>query len=388
MIKRITAFYTMFVLLAMTSVAYSQQFKKEAITTDFISEGVAVGDVNHDGKMDIMAGTCWFEAPKWTRRELAPTKQLKPETEYSASFLNHAIDVNQDGWIDLVVVDFPGEAAKWYENPKNKAGYWKKHQVLSSVGVGNESPRFVDVDGDGRDDLLCADVKTKQMVWLSPPVKKGDTIWTRYSISAPNIPGTDRFEHGLGFGDINKDGRNDVMIRSGWWEAPKDRKQSNWTFHAANFGEECSQMYVYDVNGDGLNDVISASAHQYGIWWHEQGKDGKGNPAWTRHEISKAFSQSHGVNFSDINNDGHPDLVTGKRRFAHNDTNVDPGTRETPVLYWFEYTPGKAPYFVPHQIDDDSGAGLNVVVQDMNNDKRKDIVISNKKGVFYFQNMR
>ncbi|TSJ39625.1 VCBS repeat-containing protein [Mucilaginibacter corticis] len=380
-------------LLAVLLANYAQgqsttHFKKHVITNDFISEGVAVGDVNHDGKLDILAGTCWFEAPDWKRHEISPAKPLNPGTEYSTSFLNYSIDVNQDGWIDLVVVGYPGTPAAWYENPKNKSGFWKKHAIMDNVGVGNESPNFVDVDGDGRVDILCADINAKQIVWLSPPTKKGDTTWTRYPISAVDAPGTDRYSHGLGLGDINKDGRNDVIIKGGWWEAPADRKQPNWIFHPADFGDDCSEMYVLDVNGDGLNDIISASAHKYGIWWYEQVKDIQGNISWNRHEIDKSFSETHGVALTDINNDGHPDIITGKRWFAHNDTDTDPGSHEPAVLYWFEYTPGKPPYFVPHKIDNDSGVGLHVVVQDMNRDKLKDIVISNKKGIFYFENIR
>jgi hypothetical protein len=374
-----------------TAVCYGQadnaQFKKHTLTNDFISEGVTVGDVNRDGKMDIIAGLYWFEAPDWKRHEIAPGKIYNPGKDYCNSFLNYGMDVNQDGWIDQVIIGFPGTPAFWYENPKNKGGYWKKHDIMNDVGVGNESPNFVDVDGDGHIDILCADVNAKQIVWLSPPIKKGDTVWTRYPISAAKAPGTDKFSHGLGMGDINGDGRADIIIKSGWFEAPVDRKQPNWIFHPADFGEDCSEMYAYDVNGDGYNDVISASAHKYGIWWHEQIRDAQGNVTWKLHEISKAFSETHGLALVDMNGDGAPDLVTGKRWFAHNDTNTDPGSHEPAVLYWFEFKPGKEPSWIAHEIDNDSGVGLHVVIQDMNKDKIKDIIIGNKKGVFYFENM-
>lgn len=379
-------FTTVFTLAGI--VCYGQAdnalFKKHTLSNSFFSEGVTVGDVNKDGKMDILSGTFWFEAPDWKQHEIAPAKTFDPSREYSESFLNHAMDVNQDGWIDQVVVGYPGTPAFWYENPKKKAGYWKKHDILG-VGVGNESPGFVDVNGDGRIDILCADVKAKQIVWLSPPVKKGDTTWVRYPISALNAPGTDRYSHGIGLGDLNGDKRADIMIKSGWWEAPVDRKQPDWKFHDANFGEDCSEMYTYDFNGDGLADVITASAHRFGIWWHEQVKDAEGNITWTQHEISKAFSQTHGLALEDMNGDGAPDLVTGKRFWAHNDTNNDPGGHVA-VLYWFEFKPGKEPTWIPHELDNNSGVGLHVVIQDMNKDKKPDIVIGNKKGVFYFEN--
>lgn len=364
----------------------SVAFRKHTLTRDFISEGVAAGDVNHDGKVDVLAGAYWFEAPDWKRHEVYPGKSYDGAKEYCDSFLNYAMDVNQDGWIDLIIIDFPGKVAHWYENPKGGEGTWRKHLVHETAEVGNESPNFVDVDGDGRIDILCADSKEKQMIWLSPPTKN-DTTWQRFAISAKNVPGTDRFSHGLGYGDINKDGRKDVIIRQGWWEGPADPKQPDWTFHAADLGEDCSHMHVLDVNGDGLNDVVSASAHHYGVWWHEQIKEEAANVSWKQHEISKAFSQSHSSFLTDLNEDGQPDLISGKRFFAHNDTDHDPGAHEPAVLYWFEYTPGKEPYFTPHLIDSDSGSGLNLVAQDITGDNAVDIVISNKKGVFVFERL-
>lgn len=383
-----------FFILLTCSACYSQpfdkfsvQFKKHTLTRDFISEGVAVGDINKDGKIDIIAGAYWFEAPDWTPHEIFPGETFDPAEEYSNSMHNLAMDVNLDGWLDLVLIGFPGSQAAWYENPKNKEGHWKRHHIYELVGAGNESPGFVDVDGDGRLDLLVADSNKKQMIWLRAPKAEGATDWEKFTISEVGAPGTDIFSHGLGLGDINSDGNPDVIIKEGWWEAPDDPEQPGWTFHEADLGEDCSHMHVLDVNGDSYNDVISASAHRYGIWWYEQGRDAGGNRTWKRHEISSSFSQTHASAMTDLNSDNHPDLVTGKRYFAHNNAGFDPGAEEPAVLYWFEHTPGQEPFWTAHEIDDDSGAGLNIVTQDITKNGLTDIVVANKKGVFLFENL-
>ncbi len=356
------------------------RFKKHVLTTEFISEGAGVADVNKDGKPDIIAGAFWFEAPSWKQHELAPPVSFAVNT-YGNSFLNFTMDVNQDGWVDYIRVDHPGEAVKWYENPKNQPGHWKEHLLHTSLG--HESPLLVDVDGDKRLDLVGNDSKAKQMIWLKSPAKKGATEWEKYIISTNDTLSTHRYTHGLGFADLNNDGRKDIIIRQGWWEAPKNRRQTDWKFHPAPFGEECAQMYVHDFNQDGLLDIVSTSAHRFGVWWYQQGKDAAGNAAWTRHEIDQSIGQTHGLAFTDLNGDGHPDLVTGKRYFAHN--GKDPGELDPPVLAWYEFIPGKNPSWKKHEIDNNSGAGLHVEVLDMNQDGLPDIVIGNKRGVFYFE---
>jgi hypothetical protein len=380
--KQITILSIIF-LIAINAISQVPKFKKTVLTRDFVTEGVAVADLNKDGKIDIIAGYYWFEAPKWTRHEMAPSRTFDPRKEYCESFLNHAMDVNLDGWEDVIIIDYPGKPAFWFENPKNNPGQWKKHIMADSMGIANESPSFIDIDGDGRLDLLCGDVKKKQIVWLQAPTKKGETAWKRHNLSQENVNGTERFSHGIGFGDINMDGIKDVVIKEGWFEGKKNQTSGDWVFHAANLGDACSHMQVLDINGDGKNDVLTASAHKLGVWWYEQISE-NGQINFKIHEISRTTAQTHSSIMADINGDGRKDYITGKRFLAHNGN--DAGDGDAAILMWFDLNPKKAPFYTEHIIDTDSGAGLNIAVKDMNKDKKLDIIIANKNGVFLLEN--
>ena len=356
------------------------RFEKTVLDKTFRSEGAAAGDVNHDGKMDVLAGDVWYAAPKWTMHEVRKVGTYSPDKGYSQCFQNFSADVNGDGWIDSVIVNWPGKQSFWYENPQNKPGHWKEHLVTTSAG--NETSIFADLLGTGRKVLLAAFCPDKVMAWWAPP-KDLAKPWDMHAVSTKGAPGTDKYSHGLGVGDVNGDGRSDVVITAGWWEAPQDRSKTPWTFHKADLGPTCADMIVYDVDGDGDGDIITTSAHAYGMWVHEQVKTGDAI-SFRRHEFFKAFSQTHAVRLVDLNGDGLMDLVTGKRYHAHN--GHDPGGNEPALLYWFELKrPAKGQWqYVPHQIDGDSGIGTQFTVCDMNGDSKPDIVASNKKGVHVF----
>jgi hypothetical protein len=361
----------------------SVTFRKIVVDKAFRSEGIAVADVNRDGRPDLIAGNLWYAAPDWTPREIAPVQTFDPATGYSNSFLNFAQDVNKDGWTDQILISMPGEKAVWRENPKGQPGHWREHPLWRNAC--NESPAFADLLGPRKPALVFA-YDEKFMAWFEPNLDLTKEFRC-HTVSAAGGPGTGRFTHGLGVGDINGDGRADILCTEGYYEAPQDRRSVPWKFVPAKLGEPCAQMYVYDVNGDGLPDVISSSAHGVGVWWHEQ-RRGPNGPEFITHTIDASFSQSHALQMADINGDGQPDLVTGKRFWAHG-PNGDIAPNAPAVLVWFSWErKNRSVLWTRHLIDNDSGVGTQFVVADINKDGLPDIAVANKKGVFCFLQAR
>ena len=362
-------------------------FTKTQLDAVFRSEGVAAGDFNGDGKLDIAAGSVYYAAPDWKMQSiLEKPKAFKPKG-YSDAFCCFAGDVNGDGKTDLVVVDAPGKPTCWFENPGAVGTAWKRHTAVTVTN--NEGPVWADVNGDGRGELVFGyspDPKNpdspKRRMAFSGPGKAACDPWPVRTFSAEGAPGSKRYAHGLGTGDVNGDGRADVVVTKGWWEAPAESSRPEWVFHQADLGEDCCQMHVYDFDGDGDNDILSSSAHRFGIWWHERTARG-----WKTHVIDKSYSQTHALCLADINGDGLPDFVTGKRWWAH--MGRDPGSDGPVLLCWHELARKDGrPVWTRHQIDIGSGVGTQFEVVDINGDGLLDVITSNKKGVYYFQQAR
>ncbi len=374
-------------------------WKKTVIEGQFRSEGVAVADVNKDGTLDVMIGDFWYESPSWKKHEIRkPGNFGDGLRSYSECMTCWTADINGDGWPDQIVIGFPGVPAYWYENPKGKEGHWTRHEAWHSAC--NETPLFTDLFGDGHPVLVMGwQPKGKdnegQMAWFTPGSDPTQS-WEMHSVSEAGssekpVPGTFRFSHGLGVGDLNGDGRKDVICTGGWWEQPTDGRnhKTNWAFHPAELGGAVADMVVYDVNHDGKPDVIASSAHQYGIWWFEQGESKEGSPVFTKHDLfPELVSETHALIVADINGDGVKDFVTGKRFWSHGKSEA--GSDKPARIYWFEGSRGAngLTSFTPHEIDDQSGIGTQFVIIDFNGDGLLDIVTSNKKGVFLLEQVR
>ncbi|MEX0642221.1 MAG: VCBS repeat-containing protein, partial [Pirellulales bacterium] len=363
-------------------------FKRLQLSDQFYCEGAGYGDLNRDGVMDIIAGPYWYAGPSFTDRQEYYKPKAFDINGYSDNFFAFAHDVNKDGWNDIVIVGFPGKETWWFDNPQGKSGHWKRHLILKVTD--NESPTFTDITGDGIPDLVCD--SGGQIGYAEIPQDDPTKPWTFHPIT-PNRD-YQRFTHGMGVGDVNNDGRQDVMQKEGWWEQPApDSKAEFWDFHPVKFTDAGgAQMYAFDVDGDGDNDVVtSKAAHSYGLSWFENvAKDGDeikfeehgimgSKPE--QNEFGLAFSELHALALTDMDGDGVPDIVTGKRWWSHSEKS--PGALDPAVVYWFRTVrDGTKVRFIPYQIDNNSGVGTQVVVGDFNGDKLPDVVIGNKKGTY------
>lgn len=348
-------------------------FDKQTLDTAFRAEGVAVLDVDRDGRADLATDQYWYAGPAMTPHEIRA-----PET-YDVAVYSHAVgvwgdDIDGDGWPDLVVAPFPTDAAYWYENPRGADQHWAVHEIAPALSAAKESPIYVDLFGDGRRVLIMGDEPALVLAWFAPGLDPR-APWIEHPISGPGFAGASRFSHGLGTGDLNGDGRSDVLTADGWFEQTADR--ATWVFHAYSFGpDECSTMFALDLDGDRRADVLCARPHVHGLSWWQQRPDG----GFAEHSIDATISQMHAVGLADLDRNGVPEVVTGKTRYAHT---YDPGAEEPSLLVYYTIAPG--PVFERHDVDAASGIGRTVTVADVDGDGRPDLVVSNKNGLFYFR---
>jgi hypothetical protein len=366
----------------------------------YYSWGPAVADFNRDGTLDIAAGPYYYLGPGYgTAKEIYLAQTIDASTQYFNG-LQYAYDFTGDGWPDVVNAIFQRPAVL-YVNPKGESRRWDTYTVTDQMTC--EFMLLKDVDGDGKPEFLFKD-STNKFVYAKPDPANPTGMWTKHAISESG-PWAN---HGMGVGDINGDGRMDFLNAYGWWEQPANgTSRASWTYHPVAFGKwnrsspGGAEMAVYDVNGDGLNDVVtSLQAHGWGLSWFEQKKSADGSRALLEHQImgdfstknagGVTFSELHGATYGDVDGDGVPDFITGKRFWSHLDTFLDPDPHGAPVLYVYRTVrnpkaPGGAE-FVPELIHNRSGVGSHIAVVDLDKDGAPEIITSTKRGTFIFWN--
>jgi hypothetical protein len=393
----LTLSVTFLLLCGSSTNAAEPTWKKHTINAQSEFEAAGVFDVDNDGKLDIVCGDTWYQAPDWKPYHV---RDVSRQGTYFNCFATLPLDVNGDGHVDYITCSYFGKNVGWVENPARFGAPWAYHEVDTPGNI--EAAWMVDLSGDGTPDVLPNTVNV--VVWYEvAPKSEGKGFELRKHDHGAAAAG-----HGVGSGDVNGDGRIDLLTPKGWFEAPASPARNSWTWHPEwQLGAAGIQILARDVDGDGLSDVIFGMGHDYGLFWLRQSKGQGGGRVWTKQPIDPSLAQVHALIWADIDGDGKADeLVTGKRVYAHE---VEPGATDGSVIAWYDFDNGSKSWArhvifegepaknAPEKAADrralkdfppgTAGTGLQLTAIDIDGDGDYDLVCPGKSGLYLFENL-
>jgi hypothetical protein len=351
-------------------------FTAHRLGTDH-AEGITTLDMTGNGRKDILSGAYWYENPgpnggEWKRHQY---REVGIVNEYVADCGEWTVDVNHDGAPDVVTASWMRNGVFWYENPKKVGAEWKRHFITDSYDT--EGGWMADINGDGVPDLILSHYNHSGILWIdfSGPTPK-----------VHHVGGREEDGHGVGIADIDGDGKADIITTTGWFkqiDADNDKWEWRPDFHLGDTG---FPIIGYDVLNNGKMDLIYGQGHSYGLYWLEQTEDTKGNRQWVRHTIDESFSQSHALLMADIDGDGQPELITGKRYRGHN--GHDAGSYDPLVVYYYKINRKTGEFTrYPISVNGTAGVGTQIIAEDLDGDGDIDLATAGKTGVHFFENL-
>ena len=372
------------------------KWKKHTINATSEFEAAGVFDVNKDGKLDVLSGGQWYQAPSWTPHKVRDVARIGT---YYNCFATMPVDLNKDGNIDFITCSYFGKNVGWVENPGSIDKTWTYHEI--DLPGPSEAAVAVDLTGDGRPEFFPNTVNV--VVFYGIEASESGPKFKKYDF------GTAAAGHGCGTGDVNGDGRVDILTPKGWFEAPSNPANETWAWHGVwNLGATGIQILARDVDGDGLADVMYGMGHGRGFYWIKQEKGANGVRAFSKPMvIDDKLASVHTQLWADLDGDGKADeLITGKRVYAHE---KEEGDVEAPVIAYYKFDK-KSMAWTRHLIYEgeaaknapkdhtkrsaqkdfppgSAGTGLEMTAIDLDKDGDLDLVCPGKSGLYWFENL-